>query len=110
MRARRREAFQNRREATEMLFLIEYDRSRGLIIQKRQYDDASRAVAEDERLKLELELKRRGVEHEVVLLDAPSEQALRHTHSRYFEDVVELVRFTPSPSPDHGVREFAARF
>jgi hypothetical protein len=78
-----------------MLFLIEYDRPRGSIVQLREFDDASRAVAEDARLKLELDLKRQGVEHEVVLLDAPSEEALRHTHSRYFESVVELVRGSP---------------
>ena len=78
-----------------MLFLIEYDRPRGSIVQLRRYDDASQRVAEDARLNLELELKRQGVEHEVVLLDAPSEEAVRHTHSRYFEDVVELVRGSP---------------
>jgi len=78
-----------------MLFLIEYDRSQGLIVQKRQYDDASREVAEKERLNLELDLNRRGVEHEVVLLDAPSEEALRHTHGRYFETVEELLRSSP---------------
>jgi len=78
-----------------MLFLIEYDRSQGLIVQKREYADASRAVAEDERLKLELELKRRGIEHEVVVLDAPSEEALRRTHSRYFESVAELIVSSP---------------
>jgi hypothetical protein len=30
-----------------------------------------------------------------VVLDALSQQALRHTHSRYFEDVVELVPGSP---------------
>jgi len=75
-----------------MYFLIEYDRSQGSIVQKRQYDEASREVAEEERLKLELDLNRQGVEHEVVILDAPSKEALRRTHSRYFESVAELVR------------------
>lgn len=75
-----------------MLFLIEYDRPRGSIVQLREFDGASRVVAEDARLKLELDLKRQGVEHEVVLLDAPSKEALRRTHSRYFESVVELAR------------------
>ena len=74
-----------------MLFLIEYDRPRGSIVELREFDDASRTVAEEERLKLELDLNRQGVEHEVVLLDAPSEEALRHTHSRYFESVAELI-------------------
>ena len=75
-----------------MLFLIEYDRPRGAIVQLREFDAASRQLAEDERLKLELDLKRQGVEHEVVVLDAPSEDALRRTHSRYFQSVAELVR------------------
>ena len=78
-----------------MLFLIEYDRPRGSIVRLREFEDASRAVAEDARLNLELDLKGQGVEHEVVLLDAPSREALRHTHSRYFEDVVELVCGSP---------------
>jgi hypothetical protein len=61
----------------------------------REFDDASQLVAEDARLKLELDLKRQGVVHEVVVLDAPSKEALRHTHSRYFESVVELFSGSP---------------
>jgi hypothetical protein len=78
-----------------MLFLIEYDRPRGSIVQLREFDDASRAVAEDARLELELDLNRQGVEHEVVLLDAPSKEALQRTHSRYFESVAELMSGSP---------------
>ena len=75
-----------------MLFLIEYDRPSGTIVQLREFDGASRRVAEDARLSLELDLHRRGIEREVVLLDARSMEALRHTHSRYFESVAELAR------------------
>ena len=78
-----------------MLFLIEYDRPRGTIVQMREFDPASRKLAEDARLELELELNRKGVDHEIVILDAPSEEALRRTHSRYFESVAELVRGSP---------------
>jgi len=78
-----------------MLYLIEYDRPRGSIVQLRKFGDASRAVAEDARLELDLDLKRQGIDHEVVVLDAPSEEALRHTHSRYFESVAELARGSP---------------
>jgi hypothetical protein len=74
-----------------MFFLIEYDRPRGTILKLREFDPASRELAEDARLELELELNRKGVDHEVVILDAPSMEALRHTHSRYFETVVELM-------------------
>jgi hypothetical protein len=46
----------------------------------------------DARLEIELDLKRRGVEGEVMLLEALSEQALRRTHRRYFEDAQQIVR------------------
>jgi hypothetical protein len=78
-----------------MLFLIEYDRSRGSIVQVREFDDNSRGIAEDARLDLELDLNRQGVEHEIVLLDAPSVEALRRTHGRYFESVAELACGSP---------------
>jgi predicted nucleotidyltransferase len=42
------------------------------------------------RLDLKLELHRRHQSHEVVLLDAASQEALRKTHGRYFEDVAGL--------------------
>ena len=74
-----------------MIFLIEYDRSQGRIITFRAFDDSARREAEDSRLQLELELNRRGTEREVVLLEATSEEALRRTHRRYFEDLAELV-------------------
>ena len=75
-----------------MLFLIEYDRPSGTIKEMRTFDDSSRKLAEEARLELELKLNREGVEHEVVLLEAPSEGALRRTHSRYFESVTEIAR------------------
>lgn len=42
-------------------------------------------------LDLEIELRRRGQSHEVVLLDAASEEALRKTHGRYFDDIEDLL-------------------
>lgn len=75
-----------------MLFLIEYNRNRGEIVTMREFDDSERQNAEDSRLEMELELNRRGIEHEVVLLDAFSEEALRRTHRRYFKDVPELMK------------------
>ncbi|MDT5157339.1 MAG: hypothetical protein QOH51_1696 [Acidobacteriota bacterium] len=74
-----------------MIFLIEYDRSQGKIVTFRAFDDSERQEAEDSRLQLELELNRRGTEREVVLLEATTEEALRGTHRRYFEDLAELV-------------------
>jgi len=74
-----------------MIFLIEYDRSRGRIETFRAFDDAERQMAENTRLHLEIELNRLGTEREVVLLEAATEEALRRTHRRYFENLSELV-------------------
>ncbi len=73
------------------LFLIEYDRKRGRIVTFREFDDSERQEAENARLEMELELNRLGADREVVLLDADTEEALRRTHRRYFEDLSELV-------------------
>jgi hypothetical protein len=75
-----------------VLFLIEYDRPTGTLVQLRKFDDSERQVALDARFELELKLNREGVQHEVVILEAPSEDAVRHTHGRYFKDLAELVR------------------
>jgi hypothetical protein len=74
-----------------MIFLIEYDRNRGRIITFREFDDSQRKKADDSRLEMELDLNRRGIQHEVVILEAETEEALRRTHRRYFEDLAELV-------------------
>ncbi len=75
-----------------MIFLIEYDRSSGSIVTLVRFDDTKREQIEHIRLELELGLNRLGIDHEVVLLEAESEEALRRTHRRYFEDLDELVK------------------
>jgi hypothetical protein len=74
-----------------MIFLIEYNRSKGSIITFRNFDDSHRREAEDSRLGIELDLNRKGIDHEVVLLDAANEDALRRTHRRYFEDLRQIL-------------------
>jgi hypothetical protein len=74
-----------------MLFLIEYDRTRGEIVTLRGFDDGESKSAQKARLEMELDLNRRGVEREVVILEAENEEALRRTHRRYFEDLAQLV-------------------
>jgi cell fate (sporulation/competence/biofilm development) regulator YmcA (YheA/YmcA/DUF963 family) len=74
-----------------MIFLIEYDRSRGVLSSISTFDDAERAAAENERLKRELELHRTHQQREIVLLQAESEAALQETHRRYFADVATLA-------------------
>jgi hypothetical protein len=74
-----------------MIFLVEYDRSRSQIVSLITFDDSEWQLAKDSRLEMELGLNRQGVEREVVLLEATSEEALRRTHRRYFEDLAELA-------------------
>jgi hypothetical protein len=75
-----------------MLFLIEYDRNRGKIVSIHRFADSDRAMVEDTRLELELELNSISKDHEVVVLEAIDEIALRRTHRRYFENLSELVK------------------
>ena len=70
-----------------MLFLIQYNRSEGQIVEIREYPDTARADASAARLELELRLHRQDIQHEVVILEAPDQAALRLTHLRYFEGV-----------------------
>ena len=75
-----------------MIFLIEYNRREGRIVTFEAFNDTARVEAEKIRLDIELSLNRGGVDHEVVLLQAASEDALRQTHRRYFENPQELLK------------------
>jgi hypothetical protein len=79
-----------------MIFLIEYHRPQGQLVTFRAFDNSERRKAEDERLEIELRLNRLGIEHEVVLLEATTEAALRHSHRRYFEGLAELAKLPDS--------------
>ena len=74
-----------------MLFLIEYDRDQGRIVTFESFNDSDRGSAEESRLELELDLNLKGIGNEVVLLEAATEEALRRTHRRYFENLIELT-------------------
>ncbi|HKS95658.1 MAG TPA: hypothetical protein VJV74_05930 [Terriglobia bacterium] len=73
-----------------MIFLIEYDPPTGTLVQFRKFEESDRQAAHDARLELELALNRQASRHEVVTLEAPSEEAVRHTHKRYFKGLAEL--------------------
>ena len=75
-----------------MIFLIEYNRSQGSLIGIRHFDNSQRREAEDSRLESELNVNRKGADHEVVLLEAESEDKLRRTYRRYFEDLREILK------------------
>lgn len=74
-----------------MIFLIEYNRNLGEIVTFESFNELDRRKAEDSRIELELKLNRLGIEHEVILLEAASEAALRQTHRRYFESLSQLA-------------------
>jgi hypothetical protein len=74
-----------------MIFLIEYNRAKGSIVTFREFGDSQRSEAKDSQLVIELELHRQGVDHEVVLLEAASKEALHRTHQRYFVDLHQLL-------------------
>jgi hypothetical protein len=78
-----------------MIFLIQYNRELGRIIKIESFTDSDRKHAQEQRLNLELSLTEDGVDDEVVILQASSEEALRRTHRRYFEDLDELLARTP---------------
>lgn len=75
-----------------MIFLIEYNRTEGRLVSMRTFDESERKIAHDARLALELDLHRKGIEHEIVLLEASSEEALHKTHRRYFASLSELLK------------------
>jgi hypothetical protein len=75
-----------------VLFLIEYDRSRGKLIRLTRFEDDQSNNASKARLQREISLAQTGIELEVVLLEAASEDELQRTHRRYFETVTELTK------------------
>ena len=74
-----------------MFFLIDYNRKEGRIVTIEPFSHSDRQKAEESRLRLELDFNARGIDREVVLIDAASEEAVRRTHRRYFETLAELL-------------------
>jgi len=79
-----------------MIFLIEYNRLQGRLVNLECFQGTDRSKAENKRLQKELDLHRRGLQHEVVLLEAANEGALQLTHRRYFEDLQQITSRTGS--------------
>ena len=74
-----------------MIFLIEYDRRKGQLVELREFANSELAEAQASRLDKEIRLHRNDVEREVVLLEASSRDALLKTHGRYFKSIQELL-------------------
>lgn len=77
-----------------MIFLIDYDRLRGQVVRFEPFKDTERIEAETLRLDIELALQRQNLDREVVLLESTTEEALRRTHRRYFENARQIVEST----------------
>ena len=75
-----------------MIFLIEYNRPEGRIVTFKTFTDSDRSLADKTRHELELDLTRKGIDHEVVILQAGSEDAIRRTHRRYFVDAQQMLK------------------
>ncbi len=78
-----------------MIFLVHYDRKKSTLIDFLTFADEQRQEAERARLDRELAQLRQPGEFEIILLEADSEQDVRHTHRRYFETLEELLRPVP---------------
>ncbi len=75
-----------------MIFLIEYNREAGRLLNIVPFGDSLRPEAQGSRLSLEIRNLTAGISNEIVLLEAPSESDLRRTHRRYFEPLEGLTR------------------
>jgi hypothetical protein len=70
-------------------FLVVFDRANGRLLRTDEFADRKTALGA--RFRLEREYQRAD-DIEIVVLGARSEEALRHTHSRYFRTASELAR------------------
>ena len=75
-----------------MIYLIEYNRPEGRLVTFKTFDQSDGSLAADLRLEIELDLNRKRVNHEVVILEAADENALRRSHRRYFEDLSQIAK------------------
>jgi low affinity Fe/Cu permease len=78
-----------------MIFLIEYDRDAGELVEMRTFANDKRDIALKARLDREIMLRETKKRHEIVVLEAANEHHLRATHRRYFEDVASLATNRP---------------
>ena len=79
-----------------MIFLIEYERSTGRLVDLKRFEESEREVAYGTRLRRELDLFRASEAHEVLILEASDEDALKKTHRRYFEGPETILATGPT--------------
>ncbi len=69
-------------------FLLEYDRPAGKLLHIREYSNAERDAAYEERRRCE---STKLPHVEVVILEGASRDDIERTHSRYFRTLEELA-------------------
>jgi hypothetical protein len=74
-----------------MIFLLLYDRAMARLIDVREYSDSDGQRAAAERLEAELDAQARGLDLEVVALEAASIGVLKETHRSYFSDLNAVI-------------------
>lgn len=75
-----------------MIFLLQYNPRTGTLERVDEYSDDDAIAAQEASLAAELRAIQRGTILEVVLLEASSLDALRQTHSRYFQTLSDLSK------------------
>lgn len=96
---RRPEAREQRQDDLNFFLLI-YDRRIQQVVSLTRFSSAQRAEAEDARLREERKRLDERLDREIVLFQADSEAALRHTHGSYFLSLQELAeRMAAGPPP-----------
>jgi hypothetical protein len=73
------------------LFMLTYDRSSATLMTLEVITAGRESEAFQRRLAAEVGAFRDGMDVEVVILEADSEESLRRTHARYFEDLGDLL-------------------
>ncbi len=75
-----------------MIFLMHLDQTCGELLSMQAFTEEQRELADETRLRMELEEHAQGIMREVVTLEAPTEAQIRRTHRRYFETIEQLVK------------------
>jgi hypothetical protein len=75
-----------------VIFLIHFDPTTGTLLSMQTFSEGQRALADETRLRMELDEHAQGIMREIVTLESPTEAHIRKTHRGYFETLEELVK------------------
>lgn len=73
------------------LFVLVYDRTRHRVVELREFPEADIAGAHAFRLGAQRHAIHQGLDEEIVLFQAASEESLKRTHGSYFLSEQELM-------------------